>query len=215
MTKRYDMVIFDWDGTLMDSEAVIVTCLRHAARVNDLTLWDDKKLASIIGLSLMKAVQTLWPDASPAQWQGAYDAYRQHFLVDCPLESSPFDGVEVTLQQLQRQGYRLAIATGKSRLGLEKVLAQTGFAQYFEMVKVAEETASKPDPLMLQEIQQESGIPLERLVMVGDTSFDLEMAQRLGMDSIAISHGVHDDEVLLQYAPRALIHHISELLPLV
>lgn len=209
--KRYRLVIFDWDGTLMDSEQRIVAAIQQAAQETGLPVLDARACASIIGLSLTEAIRTLYPDASPEQVSQLAEAYSRHFLEESTVPMQLFDGAEMLLQALKAHGVMLAIATGKSRHGLDRMLAESGLAGYFDITRTPMEAASKPDPLMLHQILEESGMPLAQSLMVGDTSFDMEMAQRIGMDRVAVSFGVHDAEVLDRYDPLAHFHSLDAL----
>ena len=208
---RFDLVIFDWDGTLMDSLAQIVRSVKLAAIDLGVPEPTDAAARDIIGLGLPEAMRILFPQVPEAEREALRQRYAHHFVAGVGGHSQPYDGAEALLQQLQGQGRQLAVATGKSRLGLDRVLAQTGWGGYFSATRCADETASKPNPLMLKELLQELRVPLERAVMIGDTHYDLEMAQRLGMASIGVTYGVHSAERLLQHAPIALCQDMSEL----
>ncbi len=207
----YELVIFDWDGTLMNSEARIVAAIQHAAEDVGLSVLSDEQSKQIIGLSLEHAILGLYPDATPEQVEKMAGAYTQHFLEDFDVPMHPFEGAEDLLQSLKDAGAKLAIATGKSRRGLNQVLAEVGFEKYFDVTRTPVESASKPDPLMLQQILEALQVPVEKAVMIGDTEFDLLMAQNMGMDSVAMTHGVHSLERLQQYHPVAWADDLSQL----
>lgn len=209
--KKYKAVIFDWDGTLMNSEARIVDSIQTAARECGFPVlpYDDSK--QIIGLSLENAILGLYPTADQHQVVAMAEAYTQYFLEDCEVEMTAFDGAEALLFNLKQQGVKLAIATGKSRKGLNQVLGECGFGIYFDMTRTPVESASKPDPLMLEQILTEFGLSVDEAVMVGDTTFDMEMAQNICMDRVALSHGVHQMEVLAEYSPVAQLDSLQEL----
>lgn len=207
----YRLVIFDWDGTLMNSQGRIVDAIQQAARQTGLPVLDERTSASIIGLSLTRAIETLYPQADVEQVRRMAEVYSHHFLHDSLVPMVPFEGAEALLAALKRAGAVVAIATGKSRRGLNQVLAESGLGPYFDLTYTPEESASKPDPLMLQRILEETGVPVSQAVMVGDTTFDMEMAQRIGMDRIALSHGVHDSAELDRYAPVAHVHDLAQL----
>lgn len=209
--KNYKAVIFDWDGTLMNSEARIVDAIQTAARETGLPVLPYDESKQIIGLSLEKAILGLYPDLEQSQVIAMSEAYTQCFLEESNVDMVPFDGAEALLLNLKMQGVQLAIATGKSRKGLNAVLAETGFGAYFNMTRTPVESASKPNPLMLQQILEEFDLSVEQAVMVGDTSFDMEMAQNINMDRIALSHGVHQTEILQGYDPVATLDSLSEL----
>ncbi len=209
--KKYKVVIFDWDGTLMNSEARIVDAIQTAAKECGLPVlsYDDSK--QIIGLSLENAILGLYPDLDQSEVVAMSEAYSQNFLEESTVEMEPFDGAEAMLLNLKMQGVKLAIATGKSRRGLNSVLAETGFGSYFDITRTPVESASKPNPLMLEQILAELDIPVSEAVMIGDTTFDMEMALNINMDRVALSHGVHQTEVLSEYDPIATLDSLHEL----
>ncbi|HHT00557.1 MAG TPA: HAD family hydrolase, partial [Thiomicrospira sp.] len=170
--KKYKAVIFDWDGTLMNSEARIVDAIQTAAKETGLPVLPYDESKQIIGLSLENAILGLYPDLDQHKVVAMSEAYTQCFLEESDVEMVPFDGAEALLLNLKQQGLKVAIATGKSRKGLNAVLAETGFGVYFDMTRTPVESASKPNPLMLTQILEEFGLAVEDAVMVGDTSFD-------------------------------------------
>ncbi|MDH4583039.1 HAD family hydrolase [Pseudomonas sp. BN415] len=208
----YQLLIFDWDGTLVDSIARIVESMRVAAEVSGLPWRDDAAIKGIIGLGLPEAIATLYPGFEDAQRIDAFrQRYGQHYNA---LERQPsplFDGVAESLEEFRERGYRLAVATGKSRRGLDHVLAGRGWLDYFDVTRCADETASKPDPRMLQEILAHCGVAAERAVMVGDSPFDLRMAHRAGMDSVAVGYGAQPLAELRKESPRLAIERFEEL----
>ncbi len=208
---RYDLVIFDWDGTLMNSEARIVSSIQYAADVCGLPVlpYDDSK--QIIGLSLDKAITALYPTIEPGLVAVVSKVYTQHFLEESKVPMQPYVGALGMLQELFVSGVKLAVATGKSRRGLDAVLAQTGYASYFHITRTPVESASKPDPLMLHQILDKLAVDLSRAVMVGDTTFDMQMAKSIGMDRVALSHGVHDLTQLMPFDPVATFNDLTSL----
>lgn len=209
--SRFDLVIFDWDGTLMDSLAQIVRSVKLAAVDLGVPEPTDAAARDIIGLGLPEAMQVLFPQVPEAEREALRQRYAHHFVAGVGGHSQPYVGAEALLQQLSGAGRQLAVATGKSRAGLNRVLAHTGWSSYFHATRCADETASKPNPLMLKELLLELRVPLERAVMIGDTHYDLEMAQRLGMASIGVSYGVHSAERLAEHGPLAICQDMSEL----
>lgn len=211
MTKTYEVIVFDWDGTLMNSEAKIVNCIAAAAR--DCGIPDPGPAASrhIIGLGLQEALHTLFPDVYPADRARIAERYRTHFLLHDRTETALFPGVVHGLAQLADNGYILAVATGKSRRGLDKVLDETGTRSLFTVTRCADETASKPHPRMLHEILDVTGADAARAVMVGDTTYDMQMARNAGMDGLAVSYGSHARELLLELAPCACLDSFPEV----
>ena len=201
MKGHTELVIFDWDGTLMDSERHIVASLREASRLRGLDVLPDGTYRNVIGLGMREAVQALYPEQMSEEFAQSYtEAYREFFF-DPDAPQGLFEGARDTVDYLLGKGYQLAVATGKSRHGLEKVLGELGMEQCFHATRCADETGSKPDPRMLNEILDELGLPAERSVMVGDTEYDLAMA----------SYGVHDTARLMQHAPVACIDRITDL----
>ncbi|MCQ4312716.1 HAD-IA family hydrolase [Pseudomonas stutzeri] len=210
--NKYEVLIFDWDGTLVDSIGRIVESISAAAASCNLPALDEVAIKGIIGLGLPEAIAVLYPHLTDA---GAIEAFRRayadHYL---SLEIEPsalYPGVAQALQQFRDQGYLLAVATGKGRRGLDRVLEGQGWTGFFDVTRCADETASKPDPLMIREILAHCGARPEQAVMIGDSVFDLEMARRAGVDSVAVSYGAQPMEVLQAYAPSMLINRFSEL----
>lgn len=202
------LVIFDWDGTLMDSVGQIVESLLAAAAQYEIDLSADAA-ANIIGLGLPEAMAVLFPQ-HPQLHSEIQAAYAAHY-VPRSQQTRLFDGVHGLLERLAQQDILLAVATGKSRAGLDRVLADSGIADYFSVTRCASETRSKPHPQMLQEILAVTGVAAGQAVMVGDTSYDLEMAQRIAMPRIGVSYGVHSADVLQQYQPVAVMGDVAGL----
>lgn len=207
----YKLAIFDWDGTLMDSIAHIVDSMQQAAVTLSEPVPTVPEVRHIIGLGLPEAIAILFPHANAATREEIRQQYARHFLAHSAARSELFAGAQPLLDQLTQQGYVLAIATGKSRLGLNRVLAQTGLGHYFAITRCADETASKPDPLMLKEILAHTSMAADEAVMIGDTSYDMEMAQAIAMPRIAVSYGVHEADVLRTYQPLAIVDSVYQL----
>lgn len=205
------LLIFDWDGTLMDSEYHIVTCMQAAIRDLRLPERNDSEIRNIIGLGLIEAVQTLYPErASVAFAHEMAEAYRRYYF-DENAPQQLFPGAVETLEHLLAQDYRLAIATGKSRKGLNLALEETGLSDLFQASRCADETSSKPHPQMLSELLAELGIHKDEAIMIGDTEYDMEMAYNADTKAIAVSYGVHETERLLKYNPIGCIDDITDL----
>ncbi len=209
--KKYKAIIFDWDGTLMNSEARIVNSIQYAAKACGFPVLSHDESKQIIGLSLENAILGLYPNANHHQVVAMAEAYTQYFLEESEVAMVPFDGAEALLFNLSQSYVKLAVATGKSRKGLDRVLKESGFGVYFDMTRTPVESASKPNPLMLEQILVEFDLSVDDAVMVGDTTFDMEMAQNIGMDRIALSHGVHQMDVLSPYQPVAELNSLQEL----
>ncbi len=207
----YKLAIFDWDGTLMDSVAHIVDSMQQAAYVVGEPVPSVSEVRHIIGLGLPEAIALLFPKASVVTREAIRQQYAQHFLAHSAAKSELFAGAEPLLAQLTQQGYLLAIATGKSRIGLNRVLAQTGIGHYFVATRCADETASKPHPLMLQQLLAYTNSAAEESIMIGDTSYDMEMAQKVAMPRLAVSYGVHSVDTLQTYQPIAIVDNLYQL----
>ena len=208
MQKPVELIIFDWDGTLFNSVSQIVASLKFAAEQFNQPLSDDAA-KSIIGLGLPEVAQVLFPDV-PELHSGILQAYSEHY-VEHSKGDVWFDGVAEMLQDLAAQGIQLAVATGKSRKGLDRVLAQTQSTELFVVTRAASETKSKPDPLMLSQILTVVGVDPEQAIMVGDTSYDLEMARNMKMPRVGVSYGVHTRQTLQQFSPLAIVDDIAAL----
>ena len=204
------LIIFDWDGTLMDSETQIVHAM-HAA-IDDMRL--EKRSAdqcrNIIGLGLKEAIDALYPGRDDAFLEQFVDRYRHHWF-SIAHTSELFPGALETLRVLRESGLQLAIATGKGRAGLDKVLQTTGLKDVFAATRCSDETQSKPHPQMLEEILAELNIVPQQALMVGDTEYDMRMAVEAGIGSVAVSYGVHARERLLQHEPLVCLDNIGEL----
>lgn len=211
MTRRYDLIVFDWDGTLMDSERKIVRCMSAAAI--DLGLADPgtDAIRHIIGLGLDEAMQQLFPGADPALRARLTERYREHFLSLDQTSMTLFPGVADGLENLSRDGFLLAVATGKARRGLNKVLDETGTRRFFSATRCADEAFSKPHPKMLEDILDQTGVVRERVLMVGDTVYDMQMARNAGVPGLAVSYGVHAREQLLECQPLACVDSFPEV----
>jgi phosphoglycolate phosphatase len=209
--KPYELLIFDWDGTLMDSHARIVACLQGAANDVAAAPLAAEAARNIIGLGLGEAIRALYPDADAVFVERFTAAYRERFLGDGEAPEAMFDGAHEVLDALERNGYLLAVATGKGRAGLDRVLAQAGLMSRFHVTRCADETFSKPHPAMLEQILEFTGVDPAQALMIGDTTYDLEMAHNAGVDSLGVSYGAHPPEVLAQWRPQAILERIDVL----
>ena len=211
MNRQFDLIIFDWDGTLMDSEAKIVRCMQAAAVDVGIPDPGTAAIRDIIGLGLKEAMQVLFPEQAPVRRAELVERYRRHFLelnaTDMPL----FPGVPQGLTQLTQQGYLLAIATGKARRGLNRVLDDTGMSHLFVSSRCADEAFSKPHPKMLEDILDDTGVDAGRALMVGDTVYDMEMARNAKVAGLAVSYGVHARERLLDCGALACLNSFPEV----
>lgn len=211
MQHAIRLIVFDWDGTLMDSAAKIVASMRAAGNDLGLAALDDQTLRNVIGLGLKEAIEMLYPDADLHAHRAFADRYRHHFLAEGGESSLFFGGALELLQGLYRRGLLLGVATGKSRRGLNRVLAEYGCGEFFHATRCADETFSKPHPQMLLDIMDELGMEPEQTIMIGDTEYDLQMAKNAGVNSIAVSYGVHERERLLQHQPLTCVDNIADL----
>lgn len=207
---KYELVVFDWDGTLLDSAAAIVHSIQSACRDLGLPVPDDSRARHVIGLGLADAMRYAVPDLAPENYQAMIDRYRFHYLSgDHAL--SLFAGVPQMLARLREAGHVLAVATGKSRVGLERALDHSGLRPFFAASRCADECHSKPHPQMLEELMVEFGVSAASTVMIGDTSHDLQMALNAGVDALAVTYGAHPHEHLKDFAPRACLDDVAAL----
>ena len=207
----YKLLIFDWDGTLADSIGRIVESMHIASERSGFQLRDDFAVKGIIGLGLPEAIRTLYPEIGDGELMAFRDYYAEHYIAAEAVPSPLFEGVLESMEAFRADGYHLAVATGKARRGLDRVLKAHGWEDYFDVTRAADETASKPHPLMLEQILAHCEVRPEQALMVGDSSFDLQMARNAGMDSVAVSYGAQSIEALQQFEPRLSIDRFSEL----
>ena len=209
---RYELIIFDWDGTLMDSVPKIVSCMQAAAADAEWGELEVSAIEDIIGLGLPEAIAKLCPGIEPEQAERLRQRYSHHFVHGDTTPMPFFDGVEAQLARLrERPQQRLAVATGKSRRGLDRVFNETGSGGLFHTSRTADETRSKPHPQMLLEILAELQVPAERAVMGGETEYDLEMARAIGMDRVGVTYGVHTPARLAASQPVWVAEDVPSL----
>ncbi len=208
--RRFDLIAFDWDGTLYDSTAIIVRCIQDAVRDVGGTVPSDQQAAWVIGMSLSQALAHAAPDVPPEKYNELGNRYRYHYLKHQD-DLSLFDGVMPMLQELRERGHLLAVATGKSRRGLDELLHTDALRGVFDASRTADETAGKPHPLMLQELMAEFGVPPERTLMIGDTTHDLQMALSAGCASVGVSYGAHEPASFEPLHPLFVAHNVREL----
>ena len=206
------LYIFDWDGTIIDSTAKIVRCMQGAIALNGLEYREPIAVQQIIGLGLPEAIRVLYPSIEAEALDALRQSYSEIFIEEDRTPCSFYPGVRSTLDYLRDEGHQLAVATGKSRRGLSRVLNNLDMGGFFHSTRCADETSSKPDPLMLFEILDELSVPLEQAVMIGDTAFDLQMANAAGIPAIAVSYGAHSVERLSACKPVMTIDHFDQLL---
>ncbi len=210
MPKRYELIVFDWDGTLIDSAGAIVACIQAACRDLGLPVPDRERAAHVIGLGLDDALSYAIPGLPSGEYGNVAERYRHHFLLRDP-HIPLFPGTQAMLAELRERGHLLAIATGKSAQGLARVLGTTGVADFFVASRCADQCASKPAPDMLRQIMEELAIEAETTLMVGDTVHDLQMASNAGVAGLAVGHGAHPKEKLLALNPIAYVDSTAEL----
>lgn len=212
--KHYKLVIFDWDGTVMDSIDRIVSAMRSAALDVGCDVPAKDAVRNIIGLSLPVAIETLFPKSDQAQVLALKDSYKHHYVNVDQTPTPIFDYAIELFQSLKQQGKELAVATGKARDGLERVWQETNTGVYFTSSRCAYECESKPHPQMLEQIMTELNVLPADTLMIGDTTYDLEMAQQAGVDSIGVTFGVHNEVQLKAFSPKAIISCYTELIKL-
>jgi phosphoglycolate phosphatase len=208
--KRFDLLIFDWDGTLMDSAGAIVACIQAACADMRLPIPSRAEASHVIGLGLREALAHLFPDLPEARHPQLADHYRRHFLAQ-DQEIPLFEGARELIEELHADGFQLAVATGKARRGLDRAFDHTGLDAYFHASRTADETFSTPHPAMIEELLEELLIAPERALMIGDTTHDLEMARNAGIASLAAGYGAHPAEGLGEHGALHICTSFPEL----
>ncbi len=209
-SRRYSLIVFDWDGTLFDSTAVIAEGIREAAREMALPVPDFRTASHVIGLGLGDSLRHAMPALPPERYQEFLAIYRKYFL-EHEDTLSLFPGAVDLLRELRARGHRLAVATGKPRRGLDRALEASGIGELFDATRCGDETQPKPHPAMLLELMDELRLGAAHMLMVGDTSHDLGMARSAGVDAVAVGYGAHPLESLRAWEPRACVASIEEL----
>lgn len=210
MPRHFDLICFDWDGTLFDSTAAIVRAIQCAVRDVGGHEPDAADAAWVIGMALGPALRRVAPNIAPEQYPLLADRYRHHYA-QLAAQVLLFGGVREMLAELRARGHLLAVATGKSRAGLDAALRQSQLAASFDATRTAEECAGKPNPQMLHELMEELGATPARTLMIGDTSHDMDMAQRAGCAAVAVSYGAHEADGLRAFAPRFVAPSVAAL----
>ena len=209
-TRNFDLIAFDWDGTLFDSTRIIVRCIQAAVRDVGGTVPTDEAAGYVIGLGLMQALAHAAPDVPVDKYPALGERYRHHYQAHAD-DLSLFDGVLPLLDMLKARGYLLAVATGKSRRGLDEALHSVALKGMFDGSRTADQTAGKPDPQMLHELMAQFGVPAQRVLMIGDTTHDLQMALNAGCPSVGVSYGAHESEAFAPLHPRHVAHSVQAL----
>jgi len=210
MTRRYDLIAFDWDGTLYDSTAMIARCIQLAVADVGGTVPTKAQASYVIGMGLMQALAHAAPDVPPDQYPRLGERYRHHYMAH-QNDLSLFEGVLPMLQALKARHHWLVVATGKSRRGLDEVLRTVELSGVFDGSRTADETAGKPSPVMLNELMREFGVEPDRTLMIGDTTHDLQMAVNAGCASVGVSYGAHEPDAFHALGPRFVAHSVAEL----
>lgn len=210
MASQFDLIVFDWDGTLMDSASAIVASIQAACVDLGVEPPDEASARHVIGLGLHDALSHAVPRLPQSRYLQMAERYRHHYL-SRDHELGLFDGADELVANLRARGVLLGVATGKSRIGLDRALASTGLTEYFHATRCGDECSSKPDPAMLLELMDQLGVRAERTLMVGDTTHDLLMASRAGVGALAAGFGAHPHEALAEAGPLHIARDFSEL----
>lgn len=206
------LYIFDWDGTISDSTARIVDSMHRATVKVGLPELESEAIKNIIGLALPEAIRLLYPNIGDSSMTMLRNAYSEQYLINKEHVSRLFDDVMDTLVALKKQGHTLSVATGMGRGGLDRAMKSLNVEGLFDASRCANETASKPDPLMLRQLLSECNVDVEHAVMVGDTQWDMVMADRIGMSKIAVTYGAHSKERLRECSPDMCIDRFADIL---
>jgi phosphoglycolate phosphatase len=208
--RNFDLIAFDWDGTLFDSTSIITRCIQAAVVDVGGARPTDAAAAYVIGLGLKQALAHAAPDVPPEKYAELGQRYQHHYSRHAE-DLSLFDGVLALLAALKARGHLIAVATGKSRRGLDEVLARPALRGVFDASRTADQTAGKPHPLMLHELMAEFSVPAARCLMVGDTTHDLQMAVNALCPSVGVSYGAHDPAAFAALKPLFVAHSVAEL----
>lgn len=210
MKKQFDLIVWDWDGTLADSTGMIARAIVKAAEEVGLPKLALDDARNVIGLGLRESIGALFGDIANDQAQALAEKYRENYFAgeqEIPL----FDGAQALIAELSRRGYKQAVATGKGRRGLNLALERSGIAKYFQATRTVDECFSKPHPQMLDELMDVTVITPERTLMIGDSTYDLQMAQNAGVQYLAVTYGAHTSEQLLQHHPKGIFKQFGAL----
>ncbi|MGM9427998.1 HAD family hydrolase [Hydrogenophaga sp. MI9] len=208
--RQFDLIAFDWDGTLFDSTAIITRCIQAAVKDVGGTVPTDKAASYVIGMGLMQALAHAAPDVPPDRYPQLGARYRHHYSAH-QHDISLFEGVLPMLAALKARHHWLTVATGKSRRGLDDALHAVELQGLFDGSRTADETAGKPSPLMLEQLMREFGVSPERTLMIGDTTHDLQMAVNAGCAGVGVSYGAHEPDAFVALSPRFVAHSVAEL----
>jgi phosphoglycolate phosphatase len=209
-TRQFDLIVFDWDGTLFDSTALIARCIQAACADLGVRVPSDEQASHVIGLGLVEALQHAAPDLPRERYKDLSERYRHHYFAR-QHEIVFFDGTLAMLETLKASGHLIAVATGKSRRGLDEALNMSALRGLFDATRTADETASKPDPKMLIELMEQLATAPSRTLMIGDTTHDLQLAANAGVASVAVSYGAHDHSAFEAFETRHVAHSMGDL----
>ena len=208
--RRYDLIVWDWDGTIMDSTPTIVHCIQQSCRDLGFKVPDDALASSVIGLGIHDSLRRAVPWVDPAHFQKLTDRFRFHYLAK-DHELDLFVGIRELLENLRADKYLLGVATGKSRVGLDRSLKHHQIGHLFHETRTADESFSKPHPGMLLELSDVTQVPTRRILMIGDTTHDLDMAANAGVDALAVTYGAHPPETLKESPSLAHVDNVAQL----
>jgi phosphoglycolate phosphatase len=210
IARRFDLIVFDWDGTLFDSTAIITRCIQNAVQDVGGAVPSDKDASYVIGMGLMEALAYAAPDVPVDRYPELGVRYQHHYKIH-QTDISLFHGVLDMLLDLKTRQHHLTVATGKSRRGLDEVLQTVELKDLFKGSRTADETAGKPHPRMLNELMEEFGTSPDRTLMIGDTTHDLQMALNAGCARVAVSYGAHGSDAFHELSPLFIAHSVGEL----
>ena len=210
MRKKFDLIIFDWDGTLADSANAIVFSIQGAARDLGVTEPSNEEARYVIGLGLSEAIEHLFPSLTSKKLILLSERYRHHYLVQ-DKKISLYKGASEIIRALHAENFLLAVATGKSRAGLSRAFKSSGLGSFFHASRCADETFSKPHPAMLLELMSQFGVDANRTLMIGDTTHDLKMAKNACVSGVGVTYGAHPKENLETLAPLACVESVTKL----
>ncbi len=208
--NKFEMVIWDWDGTIMNSTPTIVECMQQSCRDLGMPVPSDQIASHVIGLGIIESIRIAMPTVAEADYPLVLQRFR-HYYLGKDHELTMFEGIRELLSDLKANGHILAVATGKPRVGLNRSLNNHQLDDYFHDSRTADETRSKPNPQMLLELMEKWAIPAHKIVMIGDTTHDLKMAKSAGVSAIAMSYGAHSAEELLAHQPLACFSKVEDL----
>ena len=207
----FKLLVFDWDGTLMDSAMRIVACVQAAAEDLSIAAPTEDAARDIIGLGLDEAMARLFPQSDKDEKMRIVERYRHHYLFANQTPTPLFAGAREVVETLRSADYLMAVATGKGRPGLNRVLEQSGLGPLFHTTRCADEALSKPHPDMLLQILDELGVEAHEALMIGDTEYDMEMAHSAGSKALGVSYGVHEKQRIVNCSPLACLDDITEI----